>query len=204
MSNSSGKRTDDWIQICGQNVKVNDALEEYARKKLSRLDRYLPNITDVRVDFVRENSRRGEDLARAQITVRHRRGAILRAEESVPGDFQVALNQALDNMYRRIERFKGKRSRKGRERFSATVDELNLAEELPGISDGAASEEEEEVQITRRKEVIVTAMTEDEAIEQMELLGHNFFLFFNDDTRSINLIYKRRAGGYGILIPRLE
>ncbi|HLU09682.1 MAG TPA: ribosome-associated translation inhibitor RaiA [Oceanobacillus sp.] len=192
------------IIISGQNVKVNDALEEYARKKLSRLDRYLPNITDVRVDFVRENSRRGEDLARAQITVRHRRGAILRAEESVPGDFQVALNQALDNMYRRIERFKGKRSRKGRERFSATVDELNLAEELPGISDGAASEEEEEVQITRRKEVIVTAMTEDEAIEQMELLGHNFFLFFNDDTRSINLIYKRRAGGYGILIPRLE
>lgn len=191
------------IIISGQNVKVNDALEEYARKKLSRLDRYLPNITDVRVDFVRENSRRGEDLARAQITVRHRRGAILRAEESVPGDFQVALNQALDNMYRRIERFKGKRSRKGRERFSATVDELNLAEELPEISDGAAPEEEE-VQITRRKEVIVTAMTEDEAVEQMELLGHNFFLFFNDDTRSINLIYKRRAGGYGILIPRLE
>ena len=191
------------IIISGQNVKVNDALEEYARKKLSRLDRYLPNITDVRVDFVRENSRRGEDLARAQITVRHRRGAILRAEESVPGDFQVALNQALDNMYRRIERFKGKRSRKGRERFSATVDELNLAEELPEISDGAAPEEEE-VQITRRKEVIVIAMTEDEAVEQMELLGHNFFLFFNDDTRSINLIYKRRAGGYGILIPRLE
>jgi putative sigma-54 modulation protein len=191
------------IIISGQNMKVTDALEEYAKKKLSRLDRYLPNISDVRVDFVRENSRRGEDLARAQITIRHRRGAILRAEQSVPGDYQIALNLALDNMYRRIERFKGKRSRKGRERFAATVDELNLAEALPEITDGAAPEEEE-AQITRRKEVIVTAMTEEEAVEQMELLGHTFFLFFNDETRSINLIYKRRAGGYGILIPRLE
>lgn len=191
------------IIISGQNMKVTDGLEEYAKKKLSRLDRYLPNITDVRVDFVRENSRRGEDLARAQITVRHRRGAILRAEESVPGDFQVALNQALDNMYRRIERFKGKRSRKGRERFSATVDELQVAEALPEMVDGAVPEEDE-AQITRRKEVIVTAMTEEEAVEQMELLGHTFFLFFNDETRSINLLYKRHAGGYGILIPQLE
>jgi putative sigma-54 modulation protein len=191
------------IIISGQNMKVTDALEEYAKKKLSRLDRYLPNIADVRVDFVRENSRRGEDLARAQITIRHSRGAILRAEESAQGDYQVALNLALDNMYRRIERFKGKRSRKGRERFGVTLDELNLAEALPEIADGAAPEEEE-TQITRRKEVIVTTMTEEEAVEQMELLGHTFFLFFNDATRSVNLIYKRRAGGYGILIPNLE
>jgi putative sigma-54 modulation protein len=191
------------IIISGQNMKVTDALEEYAKKKLSRLDRYLPNIADVRVDFVRENSRRGEDLARAQITIRHRRGAILRAEESVQGDYQIALNQALDNMYRRIERFKGKRSRKGRERYGATLDELNLAEALPEIIDGAVIEDEEP-QITRHKEVIVTIMTEEEAVEQMELLGHTFFLFFNDATRSINVLYKRRAGGYGVLIPHLE
>ncbi|MCI0351218.1 MAG: HPF/RaiA family ribosome-associated protein, partial [Acidobacteriales bacterium] len=168
-----------------------------------RLNRFLPNISDVRLDFVRENSRRGEDLARAQITVRHSRGAILRAEESVQGDFQVALNLALDKMYRRIERFKGKHSRKGRERFSATIDELNLAEELPDVSDTAEAVEEEAM-ITRRKEVIVTTMTEEEAVEQMELLGHTFFLFFNDATGSINVIYKRRAGGYGVLMPHVE
>jgi putative sigma-54 modulation protein len=157
----------------------------------------------VRLDFVRENSRRGEDLARAQITVRHRRGAILRAEESIQGDFQVALNLALDKMYRRIERFKGKRSRKGRERFSATVEELNLAEEIPQSAESVETSEEE-VQVTRRKEVIVTIMTEDEAVEQMELLGHTFFLFFNAATGSINVLYKRRAGGYGVLIPHVE
>lgn len=191
------------IIISGQNMKVTDALEEYAKKRVGRLDRFLPNIMDVRLDFVRENSRRGEDIAKAQITIRHRRGAILRAEESIQGDFQIALNLALDKMYRQIERFKGKRKRKGRERFSATVEELNLAEELPEI-EGRSETVEEEAQITRRKEVTVTVMTEDEAIEQMELLGHTFFIFFNDETRSVNVIYKRQAGDYGLLIPSVE
>lgn len=191
------------IIISGQNMKVTDALEEYAKKRVGRLDRFLPNIMDVRLDFVRENSRRGEDIAKAQITIRHRRGAILRAEESIQGDFQIALNLALDKMYRQIERFKGKRKRKGRERFSATVEELNLAEELPEI-EGIPETVEEEAQITRRKEVTVTVMTEDEAIEQMELLGHTFFIFFNDETRSVNVIYKRQAGDYGLLIPNVE
>jgi putative sigma-54 modulation protein len=191
------------IIISGQNMKVTDALEESAKKKLGRLDRYLPNIADIRVDFVRENSRRGEDIARAQITVRHQRGAILRAEESVPRDFQVALNLALDKMYRQIERFKGKRSRKRRERYSATLEELQLAEELPEITN-MQDVVEDEAQIIRRKEVIITRMTEEEAIEQMELLGHTFFIFFNAIQGGINVIYKRRAGGYGVLAPQVE
>lgn len=191
------------IIISGQNMKVTDALEEYAKKKLGRLDRYLPNITDVRLDLVRENSRRGEDLARAQITVRHRRGAILRAEESVPGDFQVALNLAIDKMYRRIERFKGKRSRKGRERFSATLEELSAAEELPEFAAALEAVEGDE-QVIRRKDVIVTIMTEEEAAEQMELLGHTFFIFQNGTTGELNIIYKRTTTGYGVLVPRVE
>ncbi len=191
------------IIISGQNMKVTDALEEYAKKKLGRLDRYLPNITDVRLDLVRENSRRGEDLARAQITVRHRRGAILRAEESVPGDFQVALNLAIDKMYRRIERFKGKRSRKGRERFSATLEELSAAEALPEFA-AAPEVMEGDEQVIRRKDVIVTIMTEEEAAEQMELLGHTFFIFQNGTTGELNIIYKRTTTGYGVLVPRVE
>lgn len=190
------------IQIRGDNLKVNDALEEYAKKKLARLDRYLPNINDVRVDFARQNTRRGDDLMTAQITIRHRRGAILRAEESIAGDAEAALNLAIDKMYRQIQRFKGKRSRKGRERFSATIDELNMAEEIPDLQ-GAALEEEGE-NIIRRKEVYLAAMSEDEAIEQMELLGHTFFLFYNQETNAINVVYKRRTSGYGVLVPRLE
>ena len=190
------------IQIRGDNLKVNDALEAYAKKKLARLDRYLPNINDVRVDFARQNTRRGDDLMTAQITIRHSRGAILRAEESIAGDAEAALNLAIDKMYRQIQRFKGKRSRKGREKFSATIDELNVAEEIPDVQSMALEEEGDN--IIRRKDVYLAAMSEDEAIEQMELLGHTFFLFFNQETNNVNVVYKRRTSGYGVLVPRVE
>lgn len=65
-------------------------------------------------------------------------------------------------------------------------------------------DEEEAEPIIRYKEVFVSAMTEDEAIEQMELLGHTFFLYFNDQTNSVNVVYKRHTSGYGILIPKTE
>jgi len=190
------------IQVRGDNLKITEALEDFARKKLARLDRYLPNIQDVRVDFARQHTRRGEDVMSAQITIRHRRGSILRAEESTAGDVEAALNLAIEKIHRQIERFKGKRSRKGTTRFSATVEELNAAEAIPDV---ATLEDEEEAEpVIRYKEVFVSAMTEDEAIEQMELLGHTFFLYFNDQTNSVNVVYKRRTSGYGILIPKTE
>ncbi|MCZ2096491.1 MAG: ribosome-associated translation inhibitor RaiA [Anaerolineae bacterium] len=194
------------IEIQGHNLRVSDALTDYVQKKLGKLDRYLPNISEVRVELGREHTRRGEDLAVAQITIRHSRGAILRAQETLAGDIETALNQAVDKMYRQIQRFKGKRVRKGRERFSATVEELNVAEAIPEIEvDGDVQEElSTESEIIRRKNVAVIAMNEEEAIEQMELLGHTFFIFFNQATGGINVIYKRRAGGYGVLNPVVE
>lgn len=96
------------IQVRGDNLKITETLEDFARKKLARLDRYLPNIQDVRVDFARQHTRRGEDVMSAQITIRHRRGAILRAEESTAGDIEAALNLAIEKIHRQIERFKGK------------------------------------------------------------------------------------------------
>ncbi len=145
------------MTIHSQNLRVNEALEEYAKKKLEKLDRYLPSIADVRLDMEREHTRRGEDLVVAQITVRHSRGAILRAEERVNGtdqdDLIAALNKALDKMYRQIERFKGKRSRKGRERFSATIEEMSAAESVPemeAIEEEFAAENAIEAKINRR------------------------------------------------------
>ena len=194
------------IEIQGHNLRVSDALTNYVQKKLGKLDRYLPNISEVRVELGREHTRRGEDLAVAQITVRHSRGAILRAQETMAGDIETALNLAVDKMYRQIQRFKGKHVRKGRERFSATLEELNIAEAIPEIEVGGAVQEEvpAESEIIRRKNVAVIAMNEEEAIEQMELLGHTFFIFFNQATGGINVIYKRRAGGYGVLNPVVE
>lgn len=200
------------VIVHGTNVKVTDAVKDYAQRKAGRLDRFLPNVLEIRVDLSRQNTRRGEAMAIAQITLRHRRGAILRAEEKMRGNdkdaFEAAINAAVDKMYRRIERFKGKRSRKGRERFAeaymATEEELSLAEELPEYETGAeeiAPQYDDNQEILRRKEIIVAPMNESEAIEQMELLGHTFFMFLNKDTAKINVLYRRSSDGYGILIP---
>lgn len=186
--------------IQGHNIRVTEALESYTRKQLDKLDRYLPNIYDVRVDLAHENTRRGEDIVSAQITVRHQRGAILRAEDRATRDVNLAINAAVDKLYKQIQRFKGKRSPKGREKFAATVEEINAAEAIPNMAEFVDEAPEQDV-ILRRKSVNVGAMNEAEAIEQMELLGHNFFVFFNADSGAMNVLYKRAAGGYGLLIP---
>lgn len=193
------------ITIHGRNVKVTDSIESYTRKKVERFDKYLPNIIEARVDLNHEHTRRGEDLVAAQITIRHSRGAILRVEERTVGDIMAAINGAIENMLRRIQRFKSKRVRKGRERFSATIDELNAAEAIPDIDEFVEETTEvPAVEVVRRKQVSVAAMNEAEAVEQLELLGHAFFMFFNADTGSVNVVYKRQSGGYGILVPQVE
>jgi putative sigma-54 modulation protein len=196
------------VTIQSRNLRVTDALETYARKKLDKLDRYLPNIADIRVELGHEHTRRGEDLVSVQITIRHQRGAILRAEERVPEDVQAAINGAVDKMYRQIQRFKSKNARKGRERFTATIEELREAEAIPDVDEyveeAVVTAGVPQPEIVRRKEVTIVAMNEEEAIEQMELLGHSFFVFFNDSTGSVNVLYKRATGGYGVLVPRVE
>jgi len=201
------------LKIHGNNVKVTENLEEYARKKIGRLDRFLPNITDIWVELTHQGTRSGE-MTIVQITLRHSRGAILRAEERLRGDdneaLHAAINLAVDKMYRRIERFKGKKDRKGRERYTATVEELNLAEELPeevtetAEATAVSPYDEYEEEIVRRKQVAVTVMSELEAVEQMELLGHDFFMFHNKDTNGVNVLYRRKSGGYGVLVPQME
>ncbi|HRF96659.1 MAG TPA: ribosome-associated translation inhibitor RaiA, partial [Aggregatilineales bacterium] len=95
------------VNIHGQNLTITEGIEEYAQEQVGKLDRYLPNIADIRLDLARRNTKRGEDLTTAQITLRHSRGAILRAEVVVEGNGReatlAAINEASDKMYRQIE-----------------------------------------------------------------------------------------------------
>lgn len=183
------------VTVFGRNMDVSDRLNDYVEKKASRLDRFLPGIDETRVDLAYvKSARSATDRQVAQITVRGKK-FILRAEERAE-DIFVAFDQAMDKMQRQMERYKGKRFR-GRG-DGKSVGEL-IAEEI-------IDEEElvEESPIVRRKRFALTPMDENEAIEQMELLGHeNFFIFFNFHTNSINVVYKRRDGTYGLIEPEL-
>jgi putative sigma-54 modulation protein len=184
------------VEIFGKNMEVTDRIQDYVDKKISKLDRYLPGIEEARVDLSYvKSARNASDRQVAQITVRGK-GFILRSEERADDIFS-ALDTALDKIQRRIERFKGKHFR-GRG-DGKTVAEFTAPE---------AVEEEEIVEetplVVRYKRFVLTPMNEDEALEQMSLLGHeNFFLFFNANSNAVNVLYRRRDGSYGLIEPEI-
>lgn len=183
------------VEIYGRNMEVNDRLNDYVTKKVSKLDRYLTGIDEARVDLAYiKSARSASDRQVAQITVRGK-GFILRSEERAD-DIFAALDTAFEKMQRRIERYKGKRNRgRGDGRSAAEV-----------VETPALAEEEEATApvIARRKHFAVTAMDEAEAIEQMSMLGHeSFFVFYNAGTNTINVLYRRRDGSYGLIEPEV-
>jgi putative sigma-54 modulation protein len=184
------------VQVYGKNLEVTDRIINYVDKKVAKLDRYLPGIEDARVDvsYVK-SARSADDRQVAQITVRGK-GFILRSEERAD-DIFAALDTAVDKMQRQIERYKGKRY-KGRGDGKSAADVANEMVEMEASID----EDQETPVIVKRKRFGMVPMDELEAIEQMKLLGHeNFFVFYNAANQSINVLYKRRDGSFGIIEP---
>lgn len=174
------------LTITGKNLDVSDWLYEFVERKVNRLDRYLPGIEEARIELSVENTRNANQRQRAQLTLR-RGGVILRSEER-SADMFAAVNAALDKMQRQIDRYKGKRWERKAPREPELIE---------------VAEEEAEPRIVRTKRFSMLPMTPDEAIEQMELLGHDFFIFFNTEGDGINVLYRRKDGDYGLLQPEL-
>jgi putative sigma-54 modulation protein len=175
--------------ITGRNMEVSDRIREYVEKKAGRLDRYLRNIDEASLELTKSSARSAEDRHIAQLTVRAK-GTILRAEERA-SDVFTAFDAVLDKMYRQIMRYKTRRRGRGR------IQEQEL---LPPLDE---YEEEAPRRIVRTKRFMVLPMAEEEAADQMELLGHDFFLFLNAETGDLNVIYRRRDGNYGLIEPEL-
>jgi putative sigma-54 modulation protein len=174
-------------------MRLTDNTRDYVEKKAAKLERYLQEIEEVRIELSHAKSARSAlDRQVAQITV-HGKGFILRSEERAD-DIHAAFDTALDKIQRQIDRYKGKHYHgRGDGRSAAEVAE----EELPVDETGELLP-----LIGRRKKFIILPMTEDEAVEQMRLLGHdNFFVFFNAEQNAIQVLYRRRNGTYGLIEP---
>ena len=175
------------VTIHGRNLEVTPRLQQYVESKASRLGRYLGAINEVRVDLAVENTRSNADSQVAQFTV-HSKRTILRAEERTD-DIFTSIDAVMDKLERQIERYKGKRQQRIRAGESGQ-------EVLP-----VEAEETPVGKIVRVKRFELLPMGEEEAIEQMELLGHDFYLFYNAEEAAVNLIYRRKDGDYGLLKP---
>lgn len=180
------------LKINSRNLKLTPKIENYIEKKTQRLDRYVPNLTQVTVDLAEQKAKSATQRQVAQITVRDSKGTILRAEEK-SNDIFAAVDQSIDKLYRQIKRYRGKTRRHRRD----AVEPMLFEEPLP-IDE---TEEQEIGGISRVKRFELEPMTADEAVEHMELLGHNFYVFFNPEEENVNVVYRRDAGDYGLIQP---
>ena len=182
------------VETVARNMRLTENTREYVEKKAAKLEKHLPGIDEIRIELTHaKTARSATDRQVAQLTVRGK-GFILRTEER-SDDLHAAFDTALDKIQRQIERYKCKHYRgRGDGRSAAEVVE---EEELPMDETGELLP-----LIARRKKFMILPMTADEAVEQMRLLGHdNFFVFFNAEQNSIQVLYRRRNGTYGLIEP---
>jgi ribosomal subunit interface protein len=190
------------MQLRAKNYRMTPSLRSYVEKKVPRLTRYLEDISETKVEIRGANTRSEGQTISAQLTVTLNNGVILRAEER-SGDPYTSLDAVLDTMERQIARFKDRHYRRGLHRRAgrpASISEMPLIREEIGI----VEPEEDEPHIVRTKQFVVKPMFSEEAVSQMELLGHDFFIFLNAETEILNVVYKRKDGNYGLIEPILE
>ncbi len=191
------------ITCKGQGLTVPDPIREHAQRRFARLDRYLPGSIEVLLELRREMTRSAEQRYIAQATLNDG-GRIVRAEERAR-DMEAAVDAAADKLARQASRFKQRRRQKDRTSFSRSI--VSEPANASTLSDDEDTDVDEETQISAQARVVrvkrfaMKPMTVDEAIEQVDLLGHDFFLFFNADENRYGLLYKRNDGGYGLILP---
>jgi putative sigma-54 modulation protein len=181
------------VDIFARNMEVNDRLKDYVTKKASKLDHYLSDVEQVKVDLdYIKSARSATDRYVAQITVRGRR-ALLRTEER-SDELTTAFDVTIDKMQRQLERYKGKH-------YHGRGDGHSVAEVSSSPAEGTGGQANV---ISRRKTFDLIPMSEADALEQMKLLGHdNFFIFFNVETDTISVLYRRRDDTYGLIEPKI-
>ena len=160
---------------------VSDSLKDRAEKKLKKLERYFNQEPEAIVRF--RQQRGGRNIAEVTMSVS---GLMLRAEED-SNDMYLSIDRAVDKLESQIRRYRTKMDKHLREaRAEAPVEPVY---------------EEASFDVVRTKRFSVKPMDVDDAITQMELLGHNFFLFMNAETNTMSVLYRRNDGDYGLLIP---
>lgn len=180
------------IVIKGRNIEVTEALESYIKKKLGKLDRFFSRISDIQVVLSIGNSKSSGTTQKVEVTARIN-GKIIRAQEST-SDMYASVDLVVDKLERRIKTFKGKLLDRSRSKPSERIEGLEEVIQTEEAEEGALSD-----RIVRRKRLNITPMSVEEALLQMELLGHDFFIFINADTSEINVVYARKEGGYGLI-----
>ena len=186
------------VQIKAKDYKVSPDLRAFIEGRVNKLDRFIGRVTDAKLELTHEHPRTGGDRVTAQLTIATRH-SLLRAEEQ-HAEARRAVDLVVDKMCRRIRRYHSKRADHGDGR--SVREELAEAPALPDLAPDDLDEEwGEDRQVVRTKRFALKPMSSAEAVDQLELLGHDFFVFLNADDNQVNVLYRRKNGDYGLIQP---
>src|SRR5437764_11717878 len=172
------------LQVKGKNLDVSDSIRSYAEEKLRKLERQLADPTQIELELSveRNPSISANNVAEATIWTK---GPVLRARES-SADMKASIDQLVDKLERQVNRYRSKRRRYGERPEPADAEPL-------------AQEDTDGLPIVKTKQFAVKPMSPEEAVLQLELIGHDFFVYRNADSGEVNVVYRRRDGGYGLI-----
>jgi putative sigma-54 modulation protein len=178
------------LQIITKNIEISETIEKQINKKIGKLDHHLPSLVEGKVEISERKSRQPEQRFAIQVTL-DSKGTLIRAHEYA-ADILTAIDKVMDALNNRIERYKGK-----------------LYEKRKGVSleRQGTSQDEEEIsypKVVKSKRFLLKPMSIEEATEQLELLGHDFFLFIDAETNQVSMLYRRKDGNYGVIIVETE
>ncbi|NJN16110.1 MAG: ribosome-associated translation inhibitor RaiA [Oscillochloris sp.] len=187
------------LLIKSRNGKVSDRQRQHIEEKLAKLERYMDQIKSAVVEVRSETQRNAGEVHRVQVTLTGEHGVILRAEEQ-SSDLYGAVDEVQSVLQRQIKRYKEKYWRRERQRreIDRTAAALDVTEQSTVV---VADEEPPPTRLIRTKQFTMRPMFVDDAIEQMELLGHNFFVFQDAEANRVSVLYRRRDGDYGLIVP---
>jgi ribosome hibernation promoting factor len=175
------------LQVKGKNVEVTDAIRAYAEEKMGKLERHLNDPTRVEVELAVERNPSIAENQVAEATV-WTKGPVLRARES-SSDMKASIDQLADKLQRQVKRYREKRRRR-----------RSHEEPVAGVP---VVPEEAEPLIVKSKQFPVKPMSPEEAVLQLELVGHDFFVFQNAESGEVNVLYRRRDRNYGLIEPQV-
>jgi putative sigma-54 modulation protein len=174
------------LNLRGKNIEVTDALNDHVEKRIGKIDKYFDVDTEAYVTLTVERG-----LHKVEVTA-DIDGLILRAEEGT-GDMYASIDLVVDKLERQIAKYKTRINRKARQGGG-----LRELAQLPAV------QEEDELEVVKTKRFAVKPMPVEEAILQMNLLGHDFYVFANAENDDVNVVYRRKDGKYGLIEPRAK
>ena len=185
--------------VRGENIEVTPAIRDYVESKVGKIEKYFDEVPEANahVNLKVYSDRQGK----AEVTI-PLPNIVLRAEETSP-DLYGSIDLVSDKLERQMRKYKTKVNRKFRRQTAELPDAISpdLVEETSELDEELSSgtDEESDIRIVRTKRFDLKPMNAEEAVLQMEMLGHNFFVYLDGETESTNIVYKRDDGDYGLI-----